>query len=424
MAIVDYRMVLAFFRQEGKDPAVHADGSFEDPEKRARRIALEINTGRRSVSDVLAAIRRLPDPPPAGAAPVPAPGLIDWLMVLAFFREAGKDPSLHADGSFEDPDKRAQRIAREINTGQRSVSEVLAAIRSLPDPVPATIGATVAAIKHAAKVRAMWVGRITGRPVTVVRKVAGTTFWSQHSYGNAIDFGGSSVDLAALALWAARTALSWSVATVIYNRRIWSSSTQQWSTYRGVNPHTTHIHIDYLPRWAGDPPGWPLGTAPGGQRVYPAIPSGAAGLDVLVTSSWSWKLLARVTLRRGSRGGAVTALQILLRRYGFLSTSGIDGIFGPVTEAAVTRMQSMASIASTGQILSADWRALFWGPTAWAAPVDVDVGGGDWRRAPQSPPIGELEHSWESTLRSLTPLVGGAATSVSWYARAIKDATR
>lgn len=36
---------------------------------------------------------------------------------------------------------------------------------------------------------------------------------------------------------------------VIYNRRIWSSSTRAWVPYNGANPHTDHVHFSFS--WAG-----------------------------------------------------------------------------------------------------------------------------------------------------------------------------
>ena len=53
-------------------------------------------------------------------------------QVLAMFAQAGKDPGLHTDRTREDPLTRAARIAAEINSGQRTQTDVLRAIESLP----------------------------------------------------------------------------------------------------------------------------------------------------------------------------------------------------------------------------------------------------------------------------------------------------
>ncbi|MGD7008779.1 L,D-transpeptidase family protein [Metabacillus sp. 84] len=52
-------------------------------------------------------------------------------------------------------------------------------------------------------------------------------------------------------------------------------------------------------------------------------------------------------LKRGSRGAAVSELQQRLTAKGF-STKGVDGIFGPATEAAVKKFQSARGLAVDG----------------------------------------------------------------------------
>lgn len=56
-----------------------------------------------------------------------------------------------------------------------------------------------------------------------------------------------------------------------------------------------------------------------------------------------------VVYRRGDRGSGVRSLQLLLATAGF-SPGPIDGIFGGLTESAVSRYQSVNSLAATGSV--------------------------------------------------------------------------
>ncbi len=62
------------------------------------------------------------------------------------------------------------------------------------------------------------------------------------------------------------------------------------------------------------------------------------------------------TLRRGDRGHEVQFLQQWLVNNGYsVGTAGIDGIFGPDTEAAVRRFQTDAGIAIDGIVGPQTW---------------------------------------------------------------------
>jgi peptidoglycan hydrolase-like protein with peptidoglycan-binding domain len=63
------------------------------------------------------------------------------------------------------------------------------------------------------------------------------------------------------------------------------------------------------------------------------------------------------TLSIGSRGGAVTSLQQKLAAAGF-NPGGVDGDFGPATQAAVIRFQSAHGLSVDGVVGPQTWRAL------------------------------------------------------------------
>jgi peptidoglycan hydrolase-like protein with peptidoglycan-binding domain len=76
-----------------------------------------------------------------------------------------------------------------------------------------------------------------------------------------------------------------------------------------------------------------------------------------IVGSATWQKLI-VTIRRGSRGDAVRALQHQLRfQYGYKSVA-VDGTFGRATEAAVKDFQSKRKLHADGIVGSATWKAL------------------------------------------------------------------
>jgi putative chitinase len=62
------------------------------------------------------------------------------------------------------------------------------------------------------------------------------------------------------------------------------------------------------------------------------------------------------TLRRGSSGDEVKQLQTALKRLGY--EVGVDGDFGPGTEAAVKSLQSARKLATDGIVGNATWALL------------------------------------------------------------------
>lgn len=64
------------------------------------------------------------------------------------------------------------------------------------------------------------------------------------------------------------------------------------------------------------------------------------------------------TLRKGSRGPQTELLQLALSRGSYLPVSGIDGIFGSATQAAVTKFQRRAGLSADGIAGPRTWAAL------------------------------------------------------------------
>jgi peptidoglycan hydrolase-like protein with peptidoglycan-binding domain len=80
------------------------------------------------------------------------------------------------------------------------------------------------------------------------------------------------------------------------------------------------------------------------------------------------------TLQRGSRGGAVTALQQQLQQLGFFSST-IDGDFGPITEQAVARFQRANGLTETGVIGDRETQRLASTPAGQPSAAATDLTG-------------------------------------------------
>lgn len=117
------------------------------------------------------------------------------------------------------------------------------------------------------------------------------------------------------------------VKYVIFNGRIWKARTGHWEEYRGTNPHQKHMHVS----------------------IYPT--------ETFNFDSWPWAGPSEPkTLQQGDRGEAVKDLQTKLVAKGFALVT--DGVFGPATQAALTRFQKRAGLAAIGVADKATLEAL------------------------------------------------------------------
>jgi len=80
------------------------------------------------------------------------------------------------------------------------------------------------------------------------RKIAGSNTTSQHATGNAIDwFGKKGVGdpvMQQLTDYLYTNRYFYNIENLIYNRLIWNEG-KGWHSYNGVNPHITHVHVDF-----------------------------------------------------------------------------------------------------------------------------------------------------------------------------------
>ena len=82
------------------------------------------------------------------------------------------------------------------------------------------------------------------------------------------------------------------------------------------------------------------------QRRHHLQPDGVAGPKTRRALGWAQHELGRRLLREGNRGWDVAQLQFLLRRNGIFVS--LDGLFGPITEAAVLGIQRGAGVKADG----------------------------------------------------------------------------
>jgi len=84
--------------------------------------------------------------------------------------------------------------------------------------------------------------------VTAVRYIEGTTTWSQHAYGNAVDFMCSGELHRQIAYFVNTNRGGLDVAHLLADPYFPSP----------LGNHYNHVHVDFYPQWGGTPPGHPI----------------------------------------------------------------------------------------------------------------------------------------------------------------------
>jgi len=84
--------------------------------------------------------------------------------------------------------------------------------------------------------------------VVAVRFIEGTTTWSQHAYGNAVDFMCSGELHRRIAFFIDANRSGLDVAHLLADPYFPSP----------LGNHYNHVHADFFPQWGGTPPGHPI----------------------------------------------------------------------------------------------------------------------------------------------------------------------
>jgi peptidoglycan hydrolase-like protein with peptidoglycan-binding domain len=133
---------------------------------------------------------------------------------------------------------------------------------------------------------------------------------------------------------------------------------------------------------------------------------GLASDGIVGPNTWS---TLTITLRNGSSGEAVRALQTQLNQKRFAGLV-VDGLFGSATESAVRAFQQHAGITADGVVGSVTWRNLLWHydyPNFSAGICDQDPDGNGTANWGTGAAIGQLEaaaRSFGTTGQGRVPL--------------------
>lgn len=129
------------------------------------------------------------------------------------------------------------------------------------------------------------------------RNVRGGSSKSMHAYGRAFDIGGSAKTMSKIAEWA-RTHMN-NLQYAIYNRRIAGPGMgSKWRKYSGQNPHTDHVHLDFMTGGGGGGKVGPSGK--GAERWRSSIKKAAAQMKESLSSSELNGIIAQI--HRESKG--------------------------------------------------------------------------------------------------------------------------
>ena len=162
------------------------------------------------------------------------------------------------------------------------------------------------------------------------------------------------------------------VMYVIFNGRIWSSyrAGDGWRAYSGGESHADHIHISLSWAGAAKRTSWWTGKAVGpdyGPCVQiegnPAPPWSGPRATPCPTPVDPMTLTGTPLLARDATGAYVVQLQRLL------SVTPVTGLFGPITQAALTAFRKAHGLSVTATTTPATWSALRGGVAASPPPA-------------------------------------------------------
>jgi hypothetical protein len=203
------------------------------------------------------------------------------------------------------------------------------------------------------------------------RKISGSSTWSQHAWGAALDL--HHVGYGYSSSQQHQAFLDQVAAFIAKYRQQMSVRTALWRT----SGHYDHIHLDFWPRGYGTPPcaGGTHRTQYSSGRIVAGDPGPENGAwsgpsapsEPLPTQGYSVEV-HRNTIRKGDKGDLVQIMQFLMARHGFtaaytfkmdsLGKIRADGVFGSGTEAAVKEFQGAKGLSADGIVGQKTWAAL------------------------------------------------------------------
>jgi hypothetical protein len=155
------------------------------------------------------------------------------------------------------------KVAARVNEYPQGPIFTVAAVDRLPEEQPPwaptyLTGRVNARVARVARVAYAYDNDLDCLGTQVCKRISGTSTWSQHAYGNAIDLAvrvplPTGFDMGAqdqIAAYLASYGRELSIATLIHRDRVWTPL-DGWHGYGGQ--YHTHIHVDCLPQGTGTP---------------------------------------------------------------------------------------------------------------------------------------------------------------------------
>jgi peptidoglycan hydrolase-like protein with peptidoglycan-binding domain len=268
--------------------------------------------------------------------------------------------------------------------------------------------------------------RATNLGIYNCRNARGTTTFSPHAEGRAIDVGfplasngrGSSYGYALVNALLKADPSKLGIQAIIYDRKIWSAKSPSGRDYTGVHPHYDHVHIE-MTRAAADSVtlatvrsvlGGGVSTGSRYEAYKTGVKPGSRTIGQFRTQPWS-------------AGDDVKEVQRLLNAwYPKLSRLAVDGYFGAKTTDRVRYLQSKAGIAVDGFVGKTTWGRILDGahPSKPLAGKTVDLS--NLVMAARTAGRDGGDYSVEAVQRALNYEFGGVDLKVDGiFGKATKD---
>ena len=154
------------------------------------------------------------------------------------------------------------KVATRVDDAPQGPVFTVKAVDTLPEQQPSWAGTYLNSvnprIERVARVAYAWDNDLDCLGTQVCKRISGTSTWSQHAYGNAIDLafrvppptGFNLAKQEELAQYLAANGHELAIATLIHKDRVWTPA-DGWHGYGGE--FHTHVHADCLPQGTGTP---------------------------------------------------------------------------------------------------------------------------------------------------------------------------
>jgi hypothetical protein len=203
--------------------------------------------------------------------------------------------------------------------------------------------------------------RATNLGIYNCRNARGTTTFSPHAEGRAIDVGfpltsngrGSSHGYALVNALLKAGPSRLGIQAIIYDRKIWSAKTPGGRPYTGVHPHYDHVHVEMTRKAANEVT---LATV---RAVLAPATTGSKYETYKRGVKAGSRTIGQFKTRPWSAGDDVKEVQRILNAwYPRAPRLALDGYFGPKTTDRIKTLQTRARLDVDGIVGPKTWRTL------------------------------------------------------------------